>query len=383
MDHTAARRDRLTHLLPDEGVDAFLVSNPVNVTYLTGFTGDSSTVVLTRERVVLVSDPRYVGQIADECPDLETHIRTPTTRIAEASVHFLNQLGCRSVGFESAVVTVAEFDYLKELAPAVAWKAADRVEKLRMVKDDDELGRIRDAIDVAQRAFTVLVALLRPEDTEIELSDALEANVRRAGGQGTSFPPIVAVGERAALPHCPPTGKRVDEAGLLLVDWGAVVRGYKSDLTRVLATRTKSSFAQLDATDSARLEEIHRVVRAAQDAAVRAVRPGAEAKDVDAAARGVIADAGYGDYFNHGLGHGIGLQIHEAPWLRANSTDVLAEGMVFTVEPGIYLPGWGGVRIEDDVRVTADGCEVLTFTPRELGLLTAFSPLPSGERGRG
>ncbi len=347
-------------------MDAFLVSNPVNVTYLTGFTGDSSTVVLTRDRVVLVSDPRYVGQIADECPRLETHIRKPTTRIAEASVHVLNQLGCRSVAFESAVVTVAEFEYLKELAPTLSWKAGgDHVGKLRMVKDDDELGRIKDAIDVAQRAFTVLVALLRPEDTEIELSDAIEANVRRAGGQGTSFPPIVAVGERAALPHCPPTDRRVAESGLLLVDWGAVVRGYKSDLTRVLNTRTKSSFAQPDA-DAARLEEIHRVVRAAQDAAIRAVRPGAEAKDVDAAARGVIAGAGYGEYFNHGLGHGIGLQIHEAPWLRANSTDVLAEGMVFTIEPGIYLPGWGGVRIEDDVRVTADGCEVLTSTPREL-----------------
>ncbi len=370
MDHTAARRERLARQLSDDGVDAFLISNPVNVTYLTGFTGDSSTVVLSRDRVVLVSDPRYVGQIADECPGLETHIRKPTTRIAEASVDVLTKLGCRSVGFESAVVTVAEFEYLKEVGPAVAWKAADHVEKLRMVKDDDELARIRAAIAVAERAFTALIALLRPEDTEIELSDALEANVRRAGGEGTAFPSIVAVGERAALPHCPPTDKRVSASGLLLVDWGASVRGYKSDLTRVLATRTKSSFAQSDA-DAARLEDIHRIVRAAQEAAIRTARPGVEAKVVDAAARGAIADAGYGDYFNHGLGHGIGLQIHEAPWFRANSTDVLAEGMVFTVEPGIYLPGWGGVRIEDDVRVTADGCEVLTSTPRELGLLGA------------
>ena len=258
MNHTAARRDRLARLLPDEGVDAFLISNPVNVTYLTGFTGDSSTVVLSRDRVLLVSDPRYVGQIADECPELETHIRTSTTRIAEASIDVLNKLGCRAVGFESAVVTVAEFDYLKELAPALEWKAAaDRVERLRMVKDDDELGRIRDAVAVAQRAFAALVALMRPTDTEIELSDALEANVRRAGGEGTAFPSIVAVGERAALPHCPPTDRRVTESGLLLIDWGASVRGYKSDLTRVLATRTKSSFAQLEATDAARLQEIH------------------------------------------------------------------------------------------------------------------------------
>jgi Xaa-Pro aminopeptidase len=141
-------------------------------------------------------------------------------------------------------------------------------------------------------------------------------------------------------------------------------------LTRVLATRTKSSFAR-PGEDGARLEEIHAVVRRAQEAAIQAVRPGVEAMVVDAAARAVIADAGYGDHFNHGLGHGIGLQIHEAPWFRPNSTDVLAEGMVFTVEPGIYLPGWGGVRLEDDVRVTADGCEVLTFTPRDLWQLWA------------
>ncbi len=367
MDHTAARRDRLARLLPEEGVDAFLISNPVNVTYLTGFTGDSSTVVLSRDRVVLISDARYVGQIADECPELETHIRKPTTRIVEASADVLKKLDYRSVGFESAVVTVAEFDQLKELAATVAWKpGADRVENLRMVKDDDELERIRDAIAAAERAFTDLVALLRPEDTEIELANALEANIRRAGAEAASFPPIVAAGERAALPHCPPTDKRVSASGLLLVDWGAVVRGYKSDLTRVLATRTKSSFTQ---SDAARLQELHRVGRAAQEAAIQAARPGVEAKAVDAAARGVIADAGYGDYFNHGLGHGLGLQIHEAPWFRATSTDVLAEVMVFTVEPGIYLPGWGGVRIEDDVRVTADGCEVLTSTPRDLSLV--------------
>jgi Xaa-Pro aminopeptidase len=365
MSHAAARRERLARLLPEEGVDALFISNPINVTYLTGFTGDSSTVVLTRDRVILVSDPRYVGQIADECPELETHIRKPTTKITEASADVIKKIGCRSVGFESAAVTVAEFELYRELAPAVEWKpAADRVERLRMVKDDDELGRIRAAIDVAQRAFTAAVALMRPEDTEIELADAIEANIRRAGGEASSFPTIVAVGARAALPHCPPTNQRISASDLLLIDWGASVRGYKSDLTRVLATRTKSSFAQ--PSDAARLEEIHRAARSAQEAAIRAARPGAEAKAVDAAARAVIADAGYGDYFTHGLGHGLGLQIHEAPWLRATSTDVLAEGMVFTVEPGIYLPGWGGVRIEDDVRVTADGCEVLTSTPREL-----------------
>jgi Xaa-Pro aminopeptidase len=364
MDHAAERRERLLPLLPHEGLDALFISNPVNVTYLTGFTGDSSTVVLTRDRVILVSDPRYTGQIAEECPGLETSIRPPTQRIAEASAEVLKKLGPRAVGFESNGLTVAEFENLRQLAPTLDWKGgADRVEQLRLIKDEDEVSRIRGAIAVAERAFTAFCALLRSEDTEIELCDVLEANVRRAGGQGTSFPPIVAVGDRAALPHAPPTERPVSASEILLIDWGASADGYKSDLTRVLATRTKSSCAKL--------EEVYEVVRQAQEAAIRAVRPGVEARAVDAAARKVIDEAGYGDAFNHGLGHGIGLQIHEAPALRANSAEVLAEGMVFTIEPGIYLPGWGGVRLEDDVRVTADGCEVLTTAPRDLWLLGA------------
>ena len=200
MDHAAERRERLRPLLPQESVDGLLISNPVNVTYLTGFTGDSSTVVLTRDRAILVSDPRYTGQIADECPSLETYIRPPTQRIAEACAEVLKKLGLHSVGFESGGLTVAEFEHLRELAPTVDWKgAADRVERLRLVKDDDELSRIRGAIGVAERAFTAFCALLRSEDTEIELCDAMEANIRRAGGQGTSFPPITAVG---AAPPC-------------------------------------------------------------------------------------------------------------------------------------------------------------------------------------
>jgi Xaa-Pro aminopeptidase len=233
-----------------------------------------------------------------------------------------------------------------------------------MVKDDDELSRIRGAVAVAERAFTAFCALLRSEDTEIELCDAMEANIRRAGGQGSSFPPIVAVGDRAALPHAPPTDRPASASEILLVDWGASWRGYKSDLTRVLATRTKSSCARPGGGD-AKLAEIYEVVRKAQEAAIRAVRPGVEGRAVDAAARAVIDEAGYGDAFNHGLGHGLGLQIHEGPSLRANSADVLAEGMVFTIEPGVYLPGWGGVRIEDDILVTDDGWERLTTLDRD------------------
>jgi Xaa-Pro aminopeptidase len=377
MDFFASRRERLARLLPEEGVDVLLITNPVNVTYLTGFSGDSSVLVLARDRVVLVSDPRYTVQIDEECPDLPMHIRSPSQKLPEALAGVLNHLGGRLIGFESGAVTVAELETLKGLAPTLDWKGAtDRVEKLRLVKDASEVEQIRGAIAVAERAFTVFRALLRPDDCEKDLCDSLEYYVRRAGGTGTAFPSIIAVGERAALPHAPPTTRAVSTGDHLLVDWGANGPFYKSDLTRVLDTRTTAAFATTNASSkgspASRLEEIYPIVLRAQEAARRAVRPGVQAQTIDAAARGVIADAGFGDCFGHGLGHGIGLQVHEGPAIRPKSETVIEAGMVFTLEPGIYLPDWGGVRIEDDVLVTPDGCEVLTHVPRELDQMKAF-----------
>jgi Xaa-Pro aminopeptidase len=371
MDHHARRRENLARLLAEEGLDAMLVTNPVNVTYLTGFTGDSSFVVLSGDRALLLSDPRYVGQIGEECPEVETHIRTTAQKLHEVAAEVLSRLGARAVGCESASLTLAEAEALRGAAPAVEWKpGGDRVEGLRMIKDAVELGEIREAIGVAERAFAAFRALLRPADREKDLADAMEGFIRRCGGLGSAFPPIIAAGERSALPHCPPTDRRVGEAELLLVDWGAVgPRQYRSDLTRVLDARRNSP----STTHGPKLDEVHAVVLRAQQAAIRAVRPGAVAKDIDAAARAVIAEAGYGEHFGHGLGHGIGLQVHEAPAVRPLSETVLQPGMVFTVEPGVYLPGWGGVRIEDDVLVTEDGVRVLTQVPRELSALPAFA----------
>jgi Xaa-Pro aminopeptidase len=371
MDHHARRRENLARMLGEEGLDALLITSPVNVTYLTGFTGESSVVVLTRDRVLLVSDPRYVGQIADECPDVETYIRPATQKLHEAVAAVLIRLGPRAVGCESAAMTIAEAEALRTAAPEINWKpGAERVERLRTIKDEIELTEIREAVAIAERAFSAFLALVRPDDTEKDLADAMEGFIRRCGGLGSCFPPIIAAGERAALPHCPPTAKRVCEAGLLLVDWGATGLGqYKSDLTRVLDTHKKA----LSESTGPRLAEIHAIVLAAQQEAIRAVRPGIAARDVDAAARSIIVAAGYGDHFGHGLGHGIGLQVHEAPAIRPLSETMLEPGMVFTIEPGIYLPGWGGVRIEDDVLVTPDGCEVLTSVPRKLDALPVFA----------
>ncbi|HTU18993.1 MAG TPA: Xaa-Pro peptidase family protein [Gemmataceae bacterium] len=367
MDYPAQRRERLSRQLAAEGIDALMISNPVNVTYLTGFTGDSTVLLLRRDGLLLVSDSRYTGQLGDECPGLPLHIRATTQKLPEAVAEALKGFGLRSVGFESGAVTVAELELLRQLAPSLDWKGGgDRVERLRMVKDDSELAQIRTAIDVAERVFTAFRSLLRPEDTEKDLCDAIEHYARRAGGTGTSFPPIVAVGERAALPHAPPTSRTVASGELLLVDWGVTAPLYKSDLTRVLNTRKTSPLSGTDSARPAKLEEVYAVVLQAQEAALRTVRPGVSTRTIDAAARSVIAEAGYGEYFGHGLGHGIGLQIHEAPWLRPNSDTPIEPGMVFTLEPGIYLPGWGGVRIEDDVLVTPDGAERLTHLPRDL-----------------
>jgi Xaa-Pro aminopeptidase len=298
--------------------------------------------------------------------------------VQQATAEVLTKLGFRSIGFEAGHLTVAEWETVRELTPTATWKPCrDAVENLRAVKDASEVAEIREAIRIAERAFDAFCALLRPEDSEKALCDAMEYYVRRCGGRSTSFPSIVAVGERAALPHAPPTDRTLDGAELLLVDWGASGRFYKSDLTRVLVPRTNAAFAQGSRGPSpfsgeSKLEQIYEIVLRAQRQALDTIRPGVQGQEVDAAARSVIADAGFGDFFGHGLGHGVGLQIHEAPSLRPNSEVVLQAGMVVTVEPGIYLPEWGGVRIEDDVLITPEGCEVLTTVPKN-------SPLRIGE----
>ena len=231
------------------------------------------------------------------------------------------------------------------------------VESLREVKDREEVAQIRAAIDLAERAFAVVRAGLRPDHTEKEIAHGLEHQIRLFGGTGCSFTPIVGVGPRGALPHARLSNHRVEESDFVLIDWGARGELYVSDLTRVLVTGRISP----------KLERVYGVVLKAQEAAIAAIRPGAVLKDIDATARKVIEDAGLGRYFTHGLGHGIGLEIHEGPRFAPNQERELKAGMVVTVEPGVYLPQWGGIRIEDDILVTRTGCEVLSRAAKELG----------------
>ena len=230
------------------------------------------------------------------------------------------------------------------------------VEKLRLIKDKYEIERLRKAVWQAEKAFAVLRSTLRPEMTEKEAADELEHQFRLFGAKDASFPSIVAVGPRAALPHATPGRKRIGDDDFVLVDWGANEGLYKSDLTRVVVTGRISP----------KLERIYRIVLEAQTRAIAAIRPGILAHEVDNVARAFIAKAGFGRRFRHGLGHGLGLLVHEGPRLAVKNKTVLRPGMVVTVEPGIYLPGWGGVRIEDDVLVTRSGHEVLTHVPKRL-----------------
>src|SRR5688572_11175086 len=370
MNYNAQRRQTLVQGLKKDGVDTFLVTNPTHVTYLTGFSGESAYLVAHAKQFVLVSDDRYAEQIKEEVTGVEVHIRPHDKTTYEATGEVLAAVGARAVGVEADHATFALLESVKASAPKVAdfKPIRGKIEAMRVVKDPSEVEHIRAAVRVAERAFVMFKAMLREADTEKDLVDAMEGYVRRAGGTRTSFQPICAVGERGALPHAPPGNKSLVEASKLLVDWGAELNGYRSDLTRTLRSPFAVAPSRRNKMERVgyNLEELHEVVLRAQDAALAAVRDGVPAAEVDAAARQVIADAGYGEYFTHGLGHGIGLDVHEAPRVRQNSEDILEAGMIITVEPGIYIPGWGGVRVEDNVLVTKEGATVLTSLPREL-----------------
>jgi Xaa-Pro aminopeptidase len=312
---------------------------------------------------------------------VEATIRPHNRTTAEAAAEVLAKTGSKAVGVEANRITVGELERFKALVPKATFVPVDGlVESHRAVKDPGEVEKIREAVRVAERGFRMFLATIREADTEKDLVDALESYVRRAGARGAPFPPIVAVGERGALPHAPPTAKQLGDGSKLLVDWGADLL-YKSDLTRTLRSPFGTAPSRRNKMERVGFDfdEIYAIVLEAQNAALAAIRPGVKARDVDAAARKVSSGARLrkhsevklGDHFTHGLGHGIGLEVHEAPRVRANSEDTLESGMVITIEPGVYIPQWGGVRVEDDVLVTYDGCRLLSTLPREAATLAA------------
>ena len=351
-DRHASRRQKLLKVIRQNKLGGMLVTGETNVTWLTGFSGDSSWLMLTKDKCLIISDSRYETQIAEQCPGLETVIRTTAQPIVEVAARLISKLKPESVGFEGHLLSFEAVEALAgELKTTSLVSISGEIEMLRAVKDAQEIAEIREAVRLAARGFDFLKATLTPDMTELNAAHELEHAMRRFGAEGVSFPPIVAVDDRAALAHYEPGARVVGEANLLLVDWGAETASrYKSDLTRVLVFGKPTK----------KLAKVYDVVLKANERAIRAIKPGVTCQTIDAKARNYIEKAGYGRRFGHGLGHGIGLDIHEMPRFAPNSETALEPGMVVTVEPGIYLPGWGGVRIEDDILVTKDGCEVLS-----------------------
>jgi Xaa-Pro aminopeptidase len=348
-----------------------LVTDLINVRYLSGFTGSNAALLVFADEVppVLATDGRYRTQAAEQAPDLEVAIQRASGRYLAGRAA---SAGVRRLGFESHVVTVDGFDALeKEVERAGTTelvRAPQMVEALREVKDAGEVALLRLACEAADAALTDLVGRggLRAGRTERDVGRELEALMLDHGADGVSFETIVATGANSAIPHHRPTDAVLATGDFVKLDFGALVGGYHSDMTR--------TFVLGKAADWQR--EIYQLVSVAQQAGRAALRAGACLADVDAAARGVIVDAGYGDQFGHGLGHGVGLQIHEAPGINATATGTLLADAVVTVEPGVYLPDRGGVRIEDTL-VVADtrqahghAPELLTRFPKELAILT-------------
>lgn len=355
----AARRARLRALVAEYDVDALLVTDLLNIRYLTGFTGSNAALLVHAEsddRSVLCIDGRYQTQSALEVPDLA---RVIERRSAVAMAERAQADGCRAVGFDSGHVTVDGLRALAEAAPALRWERAPGLtERLRQVKDATEVAALRAACAVADRALAELIGYggLRAGRTELAVARELEARMLDGGAQAPAFETIVAAGAHAAVPHHRPTGAELVPGDFVKLDFGACVDGYHSDMTRTVVLGAAAGWQR----------EIYQLVAAAQAAGSEALAPGVRTGDVDAAARSVIADAGYGERFVHGLGHGVGLAVHEAPSLASGADGTLAAGMTVTVEPGVYLPGRGGVRIEDTLVVREGPAELLTVTTKDL-----------------
>jgi Xaa-Pro aminopeptidase len=351
------RADRVADALEEREADMLLVSDLVNVRWLTGFTGSNAAAVVGREGARrFVTDFRYLTQSAEEVdPAWEREIAVD---LLAGVVKGLPGSGELRLAFDDAHMSVKDHARLAgmlragiELVPA-----GGAIEALRAVKDADELEAIRAAARLADDALTEVLGRGLVGRTEREVALDLEFTMRRMGAQAASFPPIVAAGEHGALPHAAPREVPIPAATLVVVDWGAQLDGYASDCTRTYAT------GDIDPRDG----EVYELVLQAQERALAAVRPGPTGREVDAVARSIIDAAGHAEHFGHGLGHGVGLDVHEGPRLSKQGDTALAAGMVVTVEPGVYVPGAVGVRIEDLVIVTDEGAEVVSSLPKEL-----------------
>ena len=361
-DHPGRTRlDALRAKLEPAGIDALITSRIENVRYLSGFTGSTAALVVTDSNALLVTDSRYAEQAAAESPmfAIEVAPGVASTLATQAAA----RLGSRRVGFEADAVSYELWESMvggvSHGQDAVLVPCRGLVEGLRVIKSPDELALLQKAVEITSAAFEQTLPLVRPGAVERDLALEIEFRMKQAGAEELSFDLIVASGSRSSLPHGRASDRVVGAGEFIVFDIGARFRGYHSDMTRTVFT----------GSPGAAQREIYETVLRAQLLGIESVRPGALCRDVDGAARNCIEKGGHAGRFGHGTGHGVGLCVHEAPRVGPLSPEVLAAGMVVTVEPGIYIPGAGGVRIEDMVVVTEDGHRVMTPTPKDTWVL--------------
>lgn len=352
--------EKVSNLIHAKKIDALLINDPYNMRHVSGFAGGEGIVYVSDKNKVVVTDSRYTEVAAkDSAPFgfrvVEEKREHPRTRILR---ELLEDDGAEIVGYEDEFLRVSEFnEYQKALDTVKEWvPMGGLVDELRRIKTEEELKYMEKAEAIGDAAFKGILDFIRPGQTELEIAAELEYYMKKNGAERLSFDSIVASGMNSSMPHAVPSGKKVEEGDFITMDFGCTYKGYCSDMTRTIVVGKAND----------RQKEIYHVVLEAQLKALAALKAGVTGASVDAVARKVIGDAGYGDFFGHGLGHSVGLYIHENPRLSPTDPTVLKAGMIETVEPGIYVPGFGGVRIEDMVCVTEDGCINFAHSPKEL-----------------
>jgi Xaa-Pro aminopeptidase len=341
--------EEIRRKLEETGADAFVCYHHPNYRYLSGFTGSLAILIIARSHAVILSDFRYREQIAEQVADFDfVEIKGPPE---ETVIRLIEELDISKVAFESAHLTYQHYAQLRkvnsvELIPTENW-----VEDLRAVKEDREVDLIEKAASIADATIEKIADEIRPGTTEQEAANRINELIRAFGAKKEAFDAIVASGPRSSMPHATSSERRIQAGEPIVVDIGAQFDGYHSDLTRTI---------WLDRMRTSQVLELYEVVENAQAAAIKAIRPDMPCAEIDAIARNLIAEAGYGEFFGHGLGHGVGLEVHESPIISRLGKGNVKPGMVFTVEPGIYIPEVGGIRIEDMILVTDDGCRLIT-----------------------
>lgn len=353
-----ARIDKLRLALQEQGLKALLITNATNRLYMTGFTGSSGYVLVTEAKAYLLTDFRYMTQAPQQATAYEVVEHAP--RAMDTVKQLLEQQGIRKVGFEQNDLTYGTYLSTAQALSGIELAATDGVvERLRIIKDASELAVMQEAADLADRTFTHILGFLKPGVKELDIALEIEMFVRKNGAASTSFETIVASGERSALPHGKASDRLLQPNEFVKMDYGAYYKNYCSDITRTVVLGKPTD----------KHKEIYNIVLEAQLEALDKIRPGMTGKEADALCRDVITRYGYGDYFGHGTGHGLGMEIHEEPRLSRQGNTVLTPGMTVTVEPGIYLPGFGGVRIEDDIVITETGIKIVTQSSKDFIVL--------------